>query len=139
MRTIQKRLPCAAWMLLLIVTGACGAGGGRDLQIQRGAAPLVNDSIYVAVTNDHYSDARVYVLYDGGARYSLGLIIGKTKGPLTAVLWQPRPLAFEISFIAAEGLFYSDDLLLEAGDVIQLRIPPNISSSAFFRRGSQDE
>jgi hypothetical protein len=124
-------------MMTLVVTCAIACGGSREVEIQHAAVPMVNDSVYVRVINDHYSDARVYVVYDSGARYSLGLIVGKTKAPLAPILWQPRRLAFEISFIAAEGLFYSDDLLLEAGDVIQLRIPPNIASSAFFRRGSQ--
>jgi hypothetical protein len=41
---------------------------------------------------------------------------------------------FEISFIAEPGVYYTDKLVLERGDVIRLRIPPNIATSAFFRR-----
>ncbi len=123
-----------ATTLLLAVGLASACGGGREIEIRRGATPQVNDSIYVEVVNDHYSDARVYAVYESGARYPLGLIVGKTKAPLMPILWQPRRFVFEISFIGAEGLFHSEDLILEAGDVIQLRIPPNIASSAFFRR-----
>ena len=104
------------------------------IEVQHASTPQVNDSIYVQVINDHFSDARIYALYEGGARYTLGLVVGKTKGQLTPILWQPRGLQFEVSFIATEGVYYSDELLLEPGDVIQMTIPPNIATSAFFRR-----
>lgn len=123
-----------------VILGTCLAGaiaacgGSREIEVRHAATPQVNDSIYVQVVNDHFSDARVYALYDAGARYPLGLVVGKTKGRLTPILWQPRAIQFEISFIATEGVYYSDELLLEPGDVIQVTIPPNIATSAFFRR-----
>jgi hypothetical protein len=116
----------------LLVAAACG--GKREIEVHHAAAPQVNDSIYVQVINDHFSDARIYAIYESGSRYTLGLVVGKTKGQLTPILWQPRGIQFEISFIATEGLYYSDELLLEPGDVIQITIPPNIATSAFFRR-----
>jgi hypothetical protein len=118
----------------VLLSAACG--GGREVRVRRAVAPTVADSIYVQLVNDHFSDARVYALYEGGARYSLGLIVGKGRMQDAAILWQPRPLVFEISFIAEEGLYLTEELTLEPGDLIQLNIPPNISSSAFFRRVS---
>ena len=118
----------------VLVAAACG--GGREVRVRRAVAPTVADSIYVQLVNDHFSDARVYALYEGGGRYPLGLVIGKGKEQEAAILWQPRPLVFEISFIAEEGLYLTEELMLEPGDLIQLNIPPNISSSAFFRRVS---
>lgn len=113
---------------------AVACGGARDVEVHSAAAPEVADSVYVRVTNDHFADARLYAIYEGGARYALGLVSGKSKGPMQAVLWQPRPLVLEISFIAEPGLYYTEDLMLERGDVVQITIPPNIATSAFFRR-----
>lgn len=130
----HRRLLVAIGLFLTAIALACG--GGREVEVRHGAVPQVNDSIYVRVINNHFSDARVYVVYEGGARYSLGLIVGNTSAPLEPILWQPRAFVFEVSFIAEEGQYYSDDLVLEAGDVVELQIPPNIETSAFFRRGS---
>jgi hypothetical protein len=118
----------------VLVAAACG--GAREVQVRRAVAPTVADSIYVQLANDHFNDARVYALYEGGARYPLGLVIGKGSVQEAALLWQPRPLVFEISFIAEDGVYLTEELMLEPGDLIQLNIPPNISSSAFFRRVS---
>lgn len=121
-------------MLVTAVMVAAACGGGREVNIRRAVAPAVQDSIYVQVVNNHFSDARVYALYEGGARYPLGLVVGKGRVQEAVILWQPRPLVFEISFIAEEGQYLTEELMLDPGDLIQLSIPPNISSSAFFRR-----
>jgi len=112
------------------IVGACG--GRRAIEVERGATPQIPDSVYVRVRNDHFNDVRVYALYEGGARYSVGFVVGKSSGPLTGILWQPRALVFEISFVGPEEVYLSDDLVPAPGDVIQLTIPPNIASSAYF-------
>ncbi len=116
----------------VLVAAACGSG--REVNVRRAVSPAVQDSIYVEVVNNHFSDARVYALYEGGARYSLGLIVGKGQMQEAVILWQPRPLAFEVSFIAEEGVYLTEEFTLDPGDLIQLTIPPNIGSSVFFRR-----
>ncbi len=123
-------------MLVTCVVVAVACGSGREVKVRRAVAPAVQDSIYVQVVNNHFSDARVYALYESGARYPLGLVVGKGRAQEAAILWQPRPLIFEISFIAEEGVYLTEELILDPGDLIQLNIPPNISSSAFFRRVS---
>lgn len=119
---------------IAVTVAACAGTSENEIEVQPAASPVTQDSIYVRVINDHFYDARVYVLYDGGERHSLGLHIGHTESQLIPVLWQPRRLEFEISFIAQAGLYLSDDLSLQPGEVVQLTIPPNIASSAFFRR-----
>ena len=123
-------------VVALITAGAIvvACGGAREVDVERAATPVVADSVYVRITNDHFADARVYALYEGGARYPLGLITGKTKGAVQAIPWQPRLLMLEISFIAEPGLYLTEELALERGDVVQVTIPPNIATSAFFRR-----
>jgi len=126
----------AALVVLLacpvIALAACG--GGREVRVQRAAAPAVPDSIYVEIVNNYFYDARMYALYGGGARYPLGIVVGKGEVVRAAIPWQPRRLTFDIYFIGESTEYYSDDLDLEPGDVVQLTIPPNIASSAFFRR-----
>jgi hypothetical protein len=121
--------------LAITLAAAAACGGAREIDVRHAAAPDVQDSVYVQVSNNQFYDARVYVLFEGGARYSLGMIVGHMKGEVTPVLWQPRPMVFEISFIAQEGLYYSDEVVVDPGDMVFLSIPPNIGSSAFFRRG----
>jgi hypothetical protein len=129
MRRLRKVVPLLSAGVIAV---ACGSA--REVEVHSAASPQLADSVYVQVTNDHFADARLYAIYDGGARYPLGLISGKSKGPLQAILWNPRPLMLEISFIAEPGLYYTEDLMLERGDVVQITIPPNIATSAFFRR-----
>jgi len=117
----------------LLAVVACG-GGTKEIEVQHAPTPQVSDSVYVEVANQYFYDARVYALYEGGHRYPMGLIVGNTTSPPVAILWQPRLLAFEISFIGAPGLYLSDEIMLEPGDAIKLTIPPNIATSAFFRR-----
>jgi len=121
--------------LVITIAAAAACGGAREIEVRHAAVPEVDDSVYVQVSNDQFYDARVYVLYEGGARYSLGLITGHMKSAVTPVLWQPRPMLFEISFIAREGLYYSEEVVVDPGDMVFVSIPPNIGSSAFFRRG----
>lgn len=131
---IARRLAAPGLLLVgaALVGGACG--GARDVNVRHAAVPNVSDSVYVEIVNEHFNDARVHAIYEGGHRYTLGLVVGHSKAPLNGIPWQPHPLVLEISFIAAGGPYYTHDLLLEPGDVISVRIPPNIETSAFFRR-----
>ena len=116
----------------VVTVAACA--GKRDVNVRRGAVPYMGDSVYVELVNEHFNDARVHAIYDGGHRYTLGLVVGHSKAPLAGIPWQPHPLVLEITFIAAGGPYYTEALLLDPGDVISVRIPPNIATSAFFRR-----
>lgn len=128
----RRTLRAAAGTAAIVTVAACG--GARDVDVRHGAVPDVGDSVYVELVNEHFNDARVHAIYAGGHRYTLGLVVGHSKAPLTAIPWQPHPLMLEVTFIAAGGPYYTEDLLLDPGDVITVRIPPNIETSAFFRR-----
>jgi hypothetical protein len=119
---------------IAVTVAACAGPSEEGIQVEPAASPVTQDSIYVRVINDYFYDARVYVLYDGGARHPLGLVVGHTESQLIPVLWQPRRLEFEISFIGETGLYLSDNLNIRSGDVVHLTIPPNIATSTFFRR-----
>ena len=129
---MRRILGSVALCWMVVIGGACA--GSSEVEVESAASPVVQDSIYVRFINNHFYDARVYVLYGGGARHPLGIIVGKSEGEITPILWQPRTLEFEISFIWETGLYLSDDLSLEPGDIVNLTIPPNIASSTFFRR-----
>ncbi|UCC72310.1 MAG: hypothetical protein JSV86_18380 [Gemmatimonadota bacterium] len=119
---------------IAVTVAACAGTSENEIQVEPAMAPAPRDSIYVRVINAHFYDARVFALYEGGERHPLGLVVGHTESQLIPILWQPRRLEFEISFIAETGLYLSDDLSLEPGDVVHLTIPPNIATSAFFHR-----
>jgi hypothetical protein len=120
----------SAW----VAAAGFACGGRRPIEIQPGSSEQIPDSLYVHIRNDHFSDARIHAVYLGGARYSLGGVVGKSVGELTTVVWRPRPLVFEIRLIGPSEVYLSDELLPAPGDVIGLTIPPNIRSSAFFHR-----
>jgi hypothetical protein len=123
-----------ALYFIAVTIAACAGTSDKEVEVEPARSPVTQDSIYVRVINDHFYDARVFVLYDGGERYSLGLFVGHTESQIIPVLWKPRRLEFEISFIAETGQYLSDDLSVNPGEVIHLTIPPNIATSTFFRR-----
>jgi len=120
--------------LLFVAAPIAGCGGGHVIEVERGSAPQVADSVFVRVTNDHFNDVRIHAHYEGGSRYALGMVVGKSQGPLTGFLWQPRALVFEVDLIGPDEAYFSDEVVASRGDVIQLTIPPNIASSLFFHR-----
>lgn len=97
----------------------------------------VPDSIFVEVINDNYYDARVHIIYESGARYSVGTIGGNTRQAAVALPWQPRALVIEIALIVGSGVYRSDALDVAAGDVVEVWVPPNLDVSVFFRRVSR--
>lgn len=123
-----------ALYFIAVTVVACAGTSEKEVQIEPARSQVTQDSIYIRVINDHFYDARVFALYDGGERYSLGLLVGHTESRLIPVLWKPRRLEFEISFIGESGLYLSDDISVDPGDVVHLTIPPNIATSTFFRR-----
>ncbi|MGH7529328.1 MAG: hypothetical protein ACREMN_03010 [Gemmatimonadales bacterium] len=129
---------CAGAALVLLSL-ACARS--RDVTVQRGegqgagaGAGDVGDTLFVEVINDNYYDARIHLVYDGGAPYSLGTVPGNQSVPLQSVPWQPRPLVVEISLVIAGGTYRSDRIDVAPGDVLQIRVPADLQDSGFFRR-----
>jgi len=129
-------MPASRWALLITVgVVLCGAAchRARAIAVQPGTEP-VDDSVFVEVVNDNYYDVRVHVIYQGGARHSVGTITGNSRHAAVAIPWQPRALVIEIALIVGTGVYQSAALDVTAGDVVEVRIPPNLDVSAFFRR-----
>ena len=90
--------------------------------------------MFVEVINDNYYDARLYALYAGGARYPLGTVGGNLSQAQVAIPWTPRPLVVELFLVIGGGHYVSDVLSPQPGEVLQVRLPPNLDASGFFRR-----
>lgn len=116
----------------LILGAACASA--QQLQDEPVVALAPPDSVFIEVINDNYYDARIHVIYDGGARYSLGTIAGNQRQAEMAIPWQPRSLVAEVTLIIQGGVYLSDVLDVAPGDLVQIRLPPDMASSAFFRR-----
>lgn len=128
--TPSLRTSAAACLLL---AAACAHG-----RSERGAPGFTNfdapDTVYVEVINDHYYDARVHVLYDGGARYAVGTIGGNQRQDAVAIPWRPRALVVEVTMIIQGSVYRSQAVDAARGDVVEVRLPPNIETSGFFTR-----
>ena len=106
---------------------------GRAVDVQH-VTPDTPDSVFVEVINDNYYDARLYALYAGGARYPLGTVGGNLSQARVAIPWTPRPLVVELFLVIGGGHYVSDVLSPQPGEVVQVRLPPNLDASGFFRR-----
>lgn len=123
---------CTASVALALAGTACATQAG-GINVVRPEVPAARDSIAITVINDHWYDARVYAVYGGAMRYPLGVIGNKREvGPIV-IPWQIQELSMEVDLIIAPGRYVTDEILVQPGDIVELRIPPNISSSGFFR------
>jgi len=129
-------LPRSAFTLALVVLGvACGRRQGSRVATE--ATPAPPDSVFVAVVNDNYYDARIHVIYAGGARYALGTIAGNRREPVRAIPWLPRSFVVEVKLVIGGGVYRSDAIDLAAGDIVEIRVPVNLAASGLFRRISR--
>ena len=117
----------AATASLLILSAACA---GR----QEGDGTAVPEGVVIETLNDHFYDARVHAVYTGGQRRSLGTIPGNGGSSRTTLAWEPHALVFEVSFIISGAEYVSHPLEVSPGEHVELRLPPNIDQSGFFRR-----
>jgi hypothetical protein len=124
--------PALALTLTLFALGCAGQA------VEPGASPAGADSIVVEAINENYYDARIHAVYDGGQRHPLGTIAGNGGHAEVALGWEPRSLVFEISFVIGGAAYESLPLDVARGDRVEVRVPPNIESSGFFRRVSRD-
>ena len=117
----------------LLVLVAC-ARSRAALETDAASIREGGDSVFVEVVNDNYYDARIHVVYDGGGRFTLGTVPGNQRQPVRAIPWQPRPLVAQVSLIIGGGTYQSDRIDAAPGAVIEIRVPPNLRESGFFRR-----
>lgn len=113
---------------------AAGCAGTRDIPVAEPAQVATPDSVYVDVRNDHFYDARIHAVFGSGQRYTLGTVQGNGGQTERALAWHPRPLMFEISFIIGGQAYVSLPVDVVRGDIVEVRLPPNIEGSGFFQR-----
>lgn len=99
-----------------------------------GAGAAQPDSIVVGVLNENYYDARIHAIFAGGQRRSLGTIPGNGGRARTALAWEPRTLVFEVFFVTDGATYVSLPVEVAPAESLDVRVPPNISESGFFRR-----
>lgn len=119
-------------LILALSMAACSWMRGTDDPYSEGGS----DSVYIDAVNDHYYDARIHAVYTGGQRRSLGTVAGNGGEVERAIRWEPHALVFEIEFVVSGAMYATHPLDVSRGEQIELRLPPNIEQSGFFRRVS---
>lgn len=127
------RRTCLLLPSVLAFTAACAAAAGL-LGRNDPDAEEEPDNITIAITNDNFYDARIHAQYDGGHRYSLGTVAGNGQQAEVMIRWEPRPITFEIMLIISGAVYLSYPVQVLPGDTVEIRLPPNIDASGFFRR-----
>ncbi|MGH7449201.1 MAG: hypothetical protein ACRELT_16630 [Longimicrobiales bacterium] len=117
-------------LVLALTATACAARQNSDGV----ESPASADSIFIDALNENFYDARVHAVYTGGQRRSLGTIAGNGGRTQTALPWEPHALVFEVSFILSGAAYESHPLEVARGQQVEVRLPPNIDGSGFFRR-----
>lgn len=121
--------------VVLALLGAACAGNRDGFD---GAVPALPDSIFVEALNEHFYDARIHAVYVGGQRRTLGTIAGNGGQIERALQWEPHALVFEVSFLISGARYVSYPLDVSRGELVEVRLPPNIDQSGFFRRVSRN-
>ncbi|HUG41106.1 MAG TPA: hypothetical protein VMM12_11505 [Longimicrobiales bacterium] len=124
--------PTVAVALALLGAACAGNQGVYDA-----AGEPLPDSIYVDALNDNFYDARIHAVYTGGQRRTLGTLAGNGGHLEQALGWEPHALVFVISFIISGRTYVSHPVDVSRGERVELRLPPNIDQSGFFRRVSR--
>jgi hypothetical protein len=118
----------------LLILGACARSRAAPATDAAPSTREGRDSVFVEVVNDNYYDVRMHVIYPGGARHLVGTIAGNSRQVAVAIPWEPRALVIEVALIVGAGVYQSTPLDVTAGEVVEVRIPPNLDVSVFFRR-----
>jgi hypothetical protein len=120
-------------MLAAVALTACA--GLRSEAPEPGTRP---DSVYIEAINDHFYEARIHAIYAGGQRQTLGTVPGNGGHARLTMPWEPRALTFQIMFVVSNATYQSVSIDVNRNERIELRVPPNIDASGFFRRIGDD-
>lgn len=127
--------PLTIVVTAVLLGAACA--GRKDFDDELPPLEDVPDSIYIEVVNEHFYDARVHAIYDGGGRHTLGTVPGNGGHAEVALGFQPRALTFVVSFIINNERYVTDPIDAVRGEILALTVPPNIEASGFFTRVSR--
>ncbi len=112
----------------LLSAAACS----RGTPAVGGLSPLLDDSVTITVVNDNYYDAGVYAQYEGGIRDRLGTVTGNTSQTFK-IRYHPRLLIMRMHLIGV-GTALSNELTVDPGDVLELRLMPDLHRRVVRRR-----
>lgn len=82
---------------------------------------LIDEPIYITITNNNWNDADVYV-YWNGVKNRVGFVVGKTKRTLKTD-WKDYNLQLEIDFVG-DNKMMSETIDVNPGDHIDYVILP---------------
>ncbi len=141
MRTTSRHRALGTWALGVLAISGLACGGAGSGSIVRQPGPVDFDGVMLDVINDNYYDARIYAVYGGGERHALGSVSANQTVEGLTFPWRARPLAFEVHLVVGMQRYVSHEIDVDQGEHLQLRLPPNLSTSGSFRRirrGSAD-
>lgn len=115
-------------LALAVVVAACSARHDDS------SGTAAEERVVVATFNDHFYDARIHAVYGGGKRQTLGTIAGNGGKSEVEIGWEPSGLVFHIDFIISNEEYVTWPIDVNRGQHIELRLPPNIGASGYFRR-----
>lgn len=123
--------------IFAVALALLGVACGSNQVVYDAAGEPQPDSVYVDALNDNYYDARIHAVYTGGQRRTLGTLAGNGGHLEKALGWEPHALVFVVSFIISGKTYVSHPVDVSRGERVELRLPPNIDQSGFFRRVSE--
>ena len=125
------RLPksLALGPVVLLLAAACSKG----TPAVGGLSPLFADSVTITVVNLNYYDAGIYAQYEGGISDRLGTVTGNTSQTFS-IRYHPRLLIMRMHLIGV-GTALSNELIVDPGDVLELRLMPDLHRKVVRGRG----
>jgi len=119
-------LPRALAVLLAAVlalgASGCASFGGGETRNGWDVGAERNETIRLTVTNQNFSDARIFALWNGERR-RLGIVTGNRSETFT-MNWRPgATLRIEVDFVGG-GSFVSDGISSWPGESWEFIIPP---------------
>jgi hypothetical protein len=106
--------------ILMVAAAACGGNPKPE-------AAEPNQTAAVEVENQGFADMTIYALSPTSARVRLGLAVGNTTQVFTLpafLVGRGTPVRFLADPVGGTRPPVSEELTVEAGDTVTLRIPP---------------
>jgi hypothetical protein len=114
---------------LILGLSACASAGQSDSR--EAFASAQPTTVRIIVQNRNFQDARLYT-YRRGRRAFLGVVVGKRDQDFV-INWDfPDPMYIEIDMLAGPKCF-TEELLVDPGDVLELQIAPVFSATSACR------
>jgi hypothetical protein len=111
-------------IVLALATAGCASFSGEETRSGWDVGGDRRETVRLTVTNQNFSDARVYALWNGERR-RLGLVTGNSSQTFT-MDWRPgATLRIEVDFVAG-GSFVSEGISSWPGETWEFIIPARV-------------